>query len=205
MADIWQQRTPVVVFDEFLVAQEWAGLLQYTLKRGEEFTQAGVLDAGGASRTDDDYRRSQVLYELDHCQNLFVDRIVSYLPHVLARLHQPPFPISRFEVQLTAINDGQFFKKHKDDDSDSVHTRAITFVYYFFREPKAFSGGALRLYDTELDRHGNVSAGSHQTIHPVQNQIVFFPSDCLHEVLPVGCSSHEFADSRFTVNGWVHR
>ncbi len=160
MSDIWLQRTPVVAFDEFLVAQEWAGLLQYTLRRGDEFTQAGVLDSRGASRTDNDYRRSQVLYELDNFQNLFVDRIAGYLPHILARLHMPPFPVSRFEVQLTAISDGQFFKVHKDDDSDSVRTRAITFVYYFYREPKAFNGGALRLYDAQLDRHGKVSAGS---------------------------------------------
>ncbi len=205
MSDIWQQRTPVVALDEFLVAQEWAGLLQYTLRRGDEFTEAGVLDSRGASRTDDDYRRSEVLYELDNFQNLFIDRIAGYLPHILARLHTPPFPVSRYEIQLTAINDGQFFKMHKDDDSDSVRSRAITFVYYFYREPKAFEGGALRLYDAQLDRHGKVSAGSHQTVHPMQNQIVLFPSDCLHEVLPVGCPSRDYADSRFTVNGWVHR
>ncbi len=205
MSDIWLQRTPVVALDEFLVAQEWAGLLQYTLRRGDEFTEAGVLDSRGASRTDDDYRRSLVLYELNNFQNLFIDRIAGYLPQILARLHLPPFPVSRFEIQLTAINDGQFFKVHKDDDSASVRSRAITFVYYFYREPKAFKGGALRLYDAQLDRYGNVSAGSHQTVHPMQNQIVFFPSDCLHEVLPVGCPSRDYADSRFTVNGWVHR
>lgn len=205
MADRWQHRTPLVLFDEFLAAQEWAGVLQYTLRRGEEFTQSGILDAGGASRTDNAYRRSQVLYNLEGCENLFVDRISSYLPHVLARLHQPPFPISHFEVQLTASNHGQFFKTHRDDDADSVRTRAITFIYYFFREPKAFSGGALRLYDSDFDQHGNLGAGEFQTIHPAQNQIVFFPSESLHEVLPVHCPSGEFADSRFTVNGWVHR
>jgi len=146
-----------------------------------------------------------VLYDLRDCENMFVDRIGSFLPHILARLRQPPFPISLFEVQLTASNDGQFFKKHKDDDSESVGSRAITFIYYFFREPKPFSGGALRLYDTQLDRNSAVTAGQYQTIHPVQNQIVFFPSDCLHEVLPVKCPSRKFDDSRFTVNGWVHR
>jgi Rps23 Pro-64 3,4-dihydroxylase Tpa1-like proline 4-hydroxylase len=205
MSEIWLQRTRVVAFDEFLVAQEWAGLLQYALRRGGEFTEAGVLDSRGASRTDDDYRRSQVLYDLDNFQNLFIDRITGYLPHLLARLHMAPFPVSRFEIQLTAINDGQFFKMHKDDDSDSVRSRAITFVYYFYREPKAFRGGALRLYDAQLDPDGKVSAGSHQNIHPMQNQVVFFPSDCLHEVLPVDCPSRDYADSRFTVNGWVHR
>jgi SM-20-related protein len=204
MADVWQHATPLVVLDEFLVAQEWAGLLQYTLRHGDEFAQSGVLDAGGGSRTDDSYRRSQVLYELQACQDLFVDRICSYLPHILARMRLPPFPISHFEVQLTATNDGQFFKLHRDDDADTVRTRVIAFVYYFFREPKGFDGGALRVYDTQVDRNGNVSAGEFQTVYPSQNQIVFFPGNCLHEVLPV-YSSGDFADSRFTINGWVHQ
>ena len=205
MAEVWQHRTPLVAFDEFLVAQEWAGLLQYTLKRREDFAQSGVLSAGGESRTDGDYRRSSVLYDLNACRTMFVNRIATFMPHILARLRMPPFPISQFEVQLTATGDGQFFKKHKDDDSESVNTRAITFIYYFYREPKPFSGGALRLYDTQLASDGTAGPGPYQTIHPVQNQIVFFPSDCLHEVLPVQVKSRDFDDSRFTVNGWVHR
>jgi SM-20-related protein len=205
MVEVWQHPTPLVVLDEFLVAQEWAGLLHYTMRRGQKFTQAGVLDAGGANRTDNSYRRSRLLYDLPACKELFIDRILSYLPYVLARLRQPPYPISQFEIQLTATNNGQFFKMHRDDDSDSVRSRMITFIYYFFREPKGFDGGALRVYDSRVDLHGNMSAGDFQTIHPSQNQMIFFPSNSLHEVLPVQCTSGDFADSRFTVNGWVHR
>lgn len=205
MSATWQQSTPLVVLDEFLVAQEWASLLRFTLHHQDRFTHSGILDAGGNDRNDDSYRRSQVLYDLGPRFDMFADRIMSYLPHVLARLHMPLFPVSHFEIQLTATSDGQFFRQHKDDDSDTVRTRMLTFVYYFYREPKAFSGGALQLYDAELDPQGKVTAGAHQFVQPMQNQIVFFPSDCLHEVLPVECPSHEFADSRFTVNGWVHR
>jgi len=39
----------------------------------------------------------------------------------------------------------------------------------------------------------------------MQNSIVFFPSNYLHEVLPTRCPSGEFADSRLTYNGWLHR
>jgi SM-20-related protein len=205
MAETWQQRTPLVVLDEFLVAQEWAGLLRYALKRRGRFTNSGILDAGGEDRNDDGYRRSQVLYDVERCHNLFADRIMTFLPHVLARLRLPPFPVSHFEIQLTATNDGQFFRKHKDDDSDPVRSRVLTFVYYFYLEPKSFSGGALRLYDTELDQQGKVTPGAYQTVQPMQNQIIFFPSGCTHEVLPVECLSREFSHSRFTVNGWVHR
>ncbi|MGB8690572.1 MAG: proline hydroxylase, partial [Microcoleus sp.] len=34
---------------------------------------------------------------------------------------------------------------------------------------------------------------------------VFFLSRYMHEVLPVSCPSKAFADSRFTINGWVRR
>jgi len=205
MGEKWQHHASFVILDEFLVAQEWAGLLRYTLNRGADFRKSGVLDAGGASRTDSDYRRSQVLYDVDGCEAMFVDRILTYLPQVMARLRQPPFPISRFEIQLTATNDGQFFRKHADNDSASVRSRSLTFVYYFYREPKAFRGGALRLYDTQIDARGKALAGSYQTVQPAQNQIIFFPSDCLHEVMPVQCPSQDFSDSRFTLNGWVHQ
>ena len=205
MGDAWVQPTPLVVLDEFLAPQEWAGLLRFALRSGDRFTGSGILGAGGEDKSDDDYRRSLVLYELGGLHGVFANRIQSYLPHVLARLRLPPFPISRFEIQLTATNDGQFFREHKDDDAESVRTRALTFVYYFYREPKAFQGGALQLYDAQLDQRGNVSAGAPQTVYPTQNQVVFFPSDCLHEVLPVECPSRGFADSRFTLNGWVHR
>ena len=205
MSKSWQQRSPLVVLDEFLVAQEWASLLRFTLHSHHRFTHSDVLDAVGNDRNDQSYRRSQVLYELGPAHDMFADRIMAYLPHVLARLHMPIFPVSRFEIQLTATNDGQFFRQHKDDDSDTVRTRALTFVYYFYQEPKSFRGGALQLYDAELDQGGNVTAGASQIIHPTQNLIVFFPSDCFHEVLPVECPSREFAESRFTVNGWLHR
>jgi SM-20-related protein len=201
----WQQRTPLVVLDEFLVAQEWARLLRYVVKRRADFARSGVLDAGGDSRNDDQYRRSHVIYDLGNWHDTFADRITSFLPYVFARLQTPPFPVSHFEIQLTATHAGQFFRTHKDDDAVSVRSRAMTFVYYFFHEPKSFEGGALRLYDSQLDEQGHVTPGAYQTVHPMQNQIVFFPSDSLHEVLPVRCDSPEFKHARFTINGWVHR
>jgi SM-20-related protein len=205
MSDIWKQRAALVVLDEFLVAQDWAQLLRFALRRREHFTDSGILDESGEDKNDTGCRRSCVLYDLGSWHGKFADRITAYLPHVLAKLRFPPLPVSHFEIQLTATNDSQFFHQHKDDTSETVRSRVLTFVYYFYREPKAFRGGALRLYDAELDHRGNVTAGTYQTIHPMQNQIVFFPSDCLHEVLPVECPSQEFSDSRFTVNGWIHR
>ena len=50
-----------------------------------------------------------------------------------------------------------------------------------------------------------VAADSARLIEPRNNSIIFFLSRYMHEVLPVSCPSQSFADSRFTVNGWVRR
>jgi len=195
----WQYQAPLVILDEFLVAQEWAGLLRHALKRGTAFN----ADGGGEYDTGNGSRPPRVLHDLGRFHAMFADRIMAFLPQVLARLRQPPFPVTHIEIQMTATNDGQFLPKRRDNDIDRC--RSVAFVYYFFREPKSFTGGALRLYDAQLDPRGGVTGGSFQTIHPMQNQIVVFPSDCLQEVLPVSCQSRQFANSRFTVNGWLHQ
>jgi Rps23 Pro-64 3,4-dihydroxylase Tpa1-like proline 4-hydroxylase len=78
-------------------------------------------------------------------------------------------------------------------------------VYFFHREPRQFEGGELRIHDAHLQDAGYVSDGSYQTIVPQQNQVVFFPCELMHEITPVKCGSQHFADSRFTLNGWLRR
>ncbi len=73
------------------------------------------------------------------------------------------------------------------------------------QEPKAFSGGELLLYNSKIENNLYVNAESFTKIEPRNNSIVFFLSRCMHEVLPVNCKSKAFADSRFTINGWVRR
>jgi len=114
-------------------------------------------------------------------------------------------PITRTEVQVTASNDGDSFAIHPDDGHEEVASRYLTFVYFFHREPKQFVGGELRIHDSRLQRERYVSQGSYQKIVPQENQIVFFPCSLLHEITPVECPSRAFADSRFTLNGWIHR
>jgi Rps23 Pro-64 3,4-dihydroxylase Tpa1-like proline 4-hydroxylase len=117
----------------------------------------------------------------------------------------PEFPISQVEAQITSSNDGDFFHMHSDDGQGPIASRKLTFVYFFHREPCAFAGGELRLHDWVLDGNRYLSAGSYQTIVPRQNQIVFFPCSVPHEITPVKCPSQAFADSRFTVNGWLRQ
>ena len=134
-------------------------------------------------------------------------RIDEVLPDVLRELGIDPFPCEKREYQLTASNDGEFFKIHVDRSAAGLpaHHRTLTYVYYFYREPKAFTGGDLRVYDTILVGNNRIAALNVQTVMPLQNRIIFFSSLLLHEVQTVYCPSQDFADSRFTFNGWLHR
>jgi Rps23 Pro-64 3,4-dihydroxylase Tpa1-like proline 4-hydroxylase len=198
-------QTPIAIFDEFLVAEEWRHLLDYTLRNAEAFASTQVIGANGESRLDQRYRRSKVLFDLGPFHQLFVDRLLAFLPHVVSRLGDPGFGVSQVEVQLTGTNNQEFFRIHTDNDSAEVSGRRLTFVYFFYREPRGFAGGELRIYDTLREDGQARAAGPYRVVYPLQNQVVFFPSGCLHEVLPVGAPSGDFADSRFTVNGWFHQ
>ena len=69
-----------------------------------------------------------------------------------------------------------------------------------FLPKRPFAGGDLLLHDA--GRAGGGPAGAFSRIDPLCDSIVFFPSDCLHEVTPVACGAG-FGDGRFTVNGWI--
>jgi Rps23 Pro-64 3,4-dihydroxylase Tpa1-like proline 4-hydroxylase len=204
MAEREAPQTPIATFDEFLVAEEWRRLLDFTLGNARAFMSTQVIGTNGESRLDNRYRRSRALFDLGPFHQLFVDRLLTFLPHVVTRLGDPGFAVSQMEVQLTGTNNQEFFKVHTDNDSSEVSGRRITFVYFLYREPRGFDGGELRIYDTRRDQGAAVAAGPFHVVYPQQNQIVFFNSGCLHEVMPVGCPSGDFADSRFTVNGWFH-
>jgi SM-20-related protein len=115
------------------------------------------------------------------------------LPDVLPQLGYERFRVSRVEVGATAYCHGDYFRMHHDGDEGN---RPISFVYFCHREPKAFSGGELRIV---------AGSGLDDLVTPVANAAVFFPSDIPHEVLPVDVPSRQFADSRLTFHGWVPR
>jgi SM-20-related protein len=200
----WDAPVRLAILDEFLVLQEWSGLLDYALSHSEDFTDTAIIDPTGVHCVAPDFRRSRVVFDLGSYRELFAERILTHLPHVLWQLDEPEFDVREVEIQLTATNDGEFFRIHNDNRSEEVSSRVLTFVYYFYREPKAFAGGELRVFNDQADEQEAFS-GPHRIAYPMQNQIVVFPSNVLHEILPVECPSGDFADSRFTVNGWLHR
>jgi Rps23 Pro-64 3,4-dihydroxylase Tpa1-like proline 4-hydroxylase len=195
-----------VLLDEFLAPQELEALTSYTLEHEADFRTSEVVSPN-AERGVVNYeqRRSRVLMDAGPHEGVILERIKSVLPQVLQKLGMEPFTIAMTEAQITASNDGDYFHFHSDSGNGPVASRTLTFVYFFHREPRQFEGGELRIHDAQLRDGLYASEGSYQTIDPQQNQIVFFPSELMHEVTPVKCSSELFADSRFTLNGWLRK
>lgn len=179
-------------------------LLDYVLSKESDFRPSTIVEPNtDRAAVNERLRRSKTLDQLGEFEALFKERIKEVLSPVLARLKLPAFPLGRIEIQITASGDGDYFRMHRDGDDTS--TRELSFVYFLHREPRRFSGGELRLFDNERVGDKLVPTDRSQTLSPRQDTIVFFPSRDEHEILPVRVPSKAFGDSRFTVNGWIHR
>lgn len=185
--------------ENFLTPTQWQELLAFVMAEEANFVPTTT------STGDADYRRSKILYHFPRFSQLMIQRVGQIFPHVLTYLKEPEFKVSTIECQLTMHNDGNYYRIHNDNGSPDCANRVLTYVYYFYREPKGFRGGELRLYNMKTENGYLVAADSYQDIQPLNNSIVFFMSGIMHEVLPVSCPSRLFADSRFTINGWLRR
>src|SRR5215218_1755462 len=140
----------VFVKRDFLTKRELHALTKYVWEHESDFIPSTVIPhEGPESSSDPSYRKSLVLYNLGEYTSMIHDRLLALLPDVLAAFKREAFPIAHVDIQLTASNDGDFFKVHQDNSSAEINHREISFVYYFHSEPKAFTGGQLKLYNSQ--------------------------------------------------------
>jgi len=184
--------------ENVLSTEQHSALVQFASRNRQVFV-GSTTTTGHA-----DYRDSLVCFQFPPFDDLLRHRVRLLLPKVAVQLGLE-LPEGDIEIQLTAHNDGHFYKVHNDNGSEAQKYRTISFVYYFNRAPKSFTGGALRLYDRQITQGLLTVAATFKDIEPLDNSLVFFDSRDLHEVLPVVCPSRTFADSRFTINGWATR
>jgi SM-20-related protein len=191
------ERAHYIRIPSFLTEDENRTVLNYALGKQSSF-EASTVDTGVSG-----YRQSQVIFRLDDLGVTFEQRIREILPEVLKYFGLPLPSKATFETQLSSHNDGGYFKIHNDNGSPRTANRLLTYIYYFHRQPSAFTGGKLRLYDSKIEARAWVAAETFIELEPENNALLMFPSRLMHEVLPISCRSRAFADGRFTLNGWV--
>jgi len=192
----------VLRFDDVLDPDEHARLLEYALAHEPGFEASAVMVSSTESRVDPRRRASGTLMTLDDLVGSLERRLRTLIPHTRRELGLRWFPVGKAEIQMAVHQLGDFFGTHVDDGAEAVAGRRLTCVYYFHRQPKRFSGGELRLYDS-VERDGRLTrAETYVSVEPRDNSAVFFPSNRPHEVCPVRSETRSFPDSRFSINVW---
>jgi len=192
----------------FLDSADHRRVLDWTLAHRGRFKPASLV----GDLVDPTQRISETLRDLGSIEALLERRFMEVLPVLLKDCGTRPFEVDKIELELAAHGDGAHFVAHSDtvtgesrrrarEAGRTQHDRILSAVYYFYREPKGFSGGELRLHP--LGSFGG--EGGHVDIEPLQNSVVAFPSWTRHEVRTVRCPSGAFEDSRFAVNCWFCR
>ena len=190
---------PFRVLTDFLAPADAARLLDYAAANEAAFT-ATQVGVGGKGRVDPSFRVSRACRDLGESGPLLERRLREIGLALTAELKVTPFEISQVELQLVAHGDGAFYRRHIDTQTaaDVTDIRALSGVYYLHREPRAFTGGALRLYAIGDDTR-------FVDVEPMHNTLLVFPAWAPHEVRPVSCPSGEFMGSRFAVNCWLRK
>jgi Rps23 Pro-64 3,4-dihydroxylase Tpa1-like proline 4-hydroxylase len=192
--------SPHLVWRDFLPVAEHKAILEWALANRASFAPSlvgrGKLRAG--------FRSSATVTATDYpWKGGFRERVRDAVPALAGALGVAAFAVEQIQLSLIAYNDGDFYREHVDTEPsrDRAHAgdRVLSAVYYFHREPQAYSGGALRLHAF------NPASDRFEDVAPEQNSLIAFASFARHEVRPVMCPSRRFEDSRFAINCWVRR
>lgn len=192
-------------FLPFHTQSEWlppdmaAALLQHALDNEAGFGPAKIMHSGKLT-VDESIRRTSVLGSLGPFEAPVTEAALAIQPSLSNLFGVPAFTAKRVEIELAAHGDGAHFEPHIDTFvvmHKDPRPRTLTLVLYLHREPRGFSGGAIRMHA--------LGGSAVMDIVPDHNRLVAFPSIARHSVQPVACPSQAFADRRFAVNIWLHR
>ena len=181
-----------------------ARLLSFAVTSEDSFVSTRIGKDEGT--LDERTRRSLKLVVSEDDVALIEAAVGRVLPRVLNELGIRPFPVASYEIELVGHCDGGFYHRHIDTCTGSNRSRSgdrvVSCVYYFYAQPKRFSGGELRLYPLPTRV---APAPEPIDIAPEHDTLVAFSSWMPHEVMPVVCPTRKFEDSRFSINCWVYQ
>lgn len=189
-----------LVLDDFLSGDAADRMLAQMVAAEPRFAPSEI-GGGATARVSSDYRSSMRLPGRGGVElTPLVDAIGARLDAFCSDAGVRSFPVVHRELGIVVHRDGDFYKRHIDTRTgalDEPSVRVVSCVYYLHRNPRGFSGGELAIYPLIGDAEPVL-------IEPRHNRLVVFPSFIPHEVLPTR-SAGGFADSRFSVNCWLHK
>jgi SM-20-related protein len=201
-------RCPYLIFHNVLGPEYVAGLLDHVSRRHADFHTGLMHDRQtGELFADPVVRDALYLNDLGTFAAPIKAFVIAIAAPALEALHLIEPDVEPREFIITAYGDGGHIADHIDTYKWLDRVRVLSCVYYFASTPRRFSGGELRLYGfpQRAAAGGEPPAPSFVDIEPRTDTLIVFPSWLRHRVLPVHVPTGTWADSRFTVNCWIHR
>lgn len=180
----------IVQLDNFLKPAEYQQLMETV------FPQEGTASSGIQLPTPQSFALSR---------EVLLHRVQMMLPDVLIQLGLSGFPLKEMEAEEIPNHATEGQGISTDGNSPETALRVLNFCYFFYQTPKPFTGGEVRVYDSQIVNNQVSAAQSYKTIEPRQNSIVFFLTSNAYEVLRVYPNSPAFGDRCFRVQGWMRR
>uniref|UniRef100_A0A7C3VIB7 2OG-Fe(II) oxygenase n=1 Tax=Planktothricoides sp. SpSt-374 TaxID=2282167 RepID=A0A7C3VIB7_9CYAN len=182
-----QQPPPLVIesqyvlVDNFLTVKEYQQLLDWVLANQSDLQSPMKLSNTVSS---------------PQWQTTFINRVQAVIPFVLSHLDISSFPLGEITASLLP-------NPIPNDKGQRTNNIVITFVYYLYREPKSFTGGELRIYDSQVVNNQCVVADSYQVVEPRGNRAVFFFSSYDSMMQPIGSPEQNLISTCFVINGGI--
>jgi SM-20-related protein len=201
---------------DFLPEDELGQLLNWVFSVRDKFQPATVSKGRPKRefRVDPERRIGLTTRKLGPLRGVLSERLLKALPELMAGTGTGGSPPTSLELELAAHADGAYYRPHIDIPvganrqplgANPGEDRVLSAVYYFYAEPKGFTGGQLRLYGFGPIPAAGEEQRAYVDIEPVRNSLVAFPSWVPHEVRPIAVPSGDFGDYRFALNCWFCR
>lgn len=192
---------PFVRVENFLPATEHERVHAIALSLEQRFAAARV-GGGEDRRVDESYRRGLAIDRVGcgELRGILVRRLRALLPIIPRRLlldEEQSHGIG--SVDLAAYLHDSFGGAHCDvgPQPHPYPTMSLNGVYFLHRQPLAFSGGDLLLYDTDIET-GISSRLAFSRIEPTSNSLVLLPPNWYHAITRVTSRSAALADARLS-------
>lgn len=195
---------PFLKCEHMLPPDELEELWQYTLQHERKFRAATVgVDEG--LKLDEEKRKTLVLTEIEKFRPFITEIIYQKIPILKQIFNITEINPTHIDLKITNHLDKYFFHIHKDDISHSLRNdrRIVSFILFFYKQPKAFDGGDLLLFDTDKKKQ-SYKISNFTRIACENNTMIFFPSEFFHCIDPVRLANNCFEYGRFALSGHLH-
>lgn len=182
--------------ENFLSRTVHDDLLSFAKQSEENFLPSPVYYGNSAKGlSDPEFRSSREAILPSHLIDPLWEDVKALVPALCRNFMMPEFKPNSARLRMVHYGDGDYGKAHKDDCGD---LQGITAVYYLSFPQAAFEGGDFILFDMNKEKD-ELDRARFTQIPFADNQLIAFPNNVFHEILPVSCPGNRFEDGRFTI------